>query len=274
MPACSARRSSGRWPRSSPSTPTTRRSRAANDTEFGLVAYVYTTDLNRALRMSEGLETGMVGLNQGMVSNPAAPFGGIKESGYGREGGTGGHRGVPRGQVHLHQAGRLAGSFSVAGEQAQRHARARSASSGRWVGSAIATMRSARSAGRHAPQIGDAVLGDDHVDVEAGGGDDLGRVHDGGAAGSKADPRATIERPPGDRLAPVQKSGWPPGPEIGRARPALHVGGPVQGDLQRRVDGDQPVEGGEGAEVVGEAHRDHPQTPFGDEPAQRRLPHR
>jgi succinate-semialdehyde dehydrogenase/glutarate-semialdehyde dehydrogenase len=60
---------------------------AANDTEFGLVAYVYTRDLKRALRVVEGLETGMVGLNQGMVSNPAAPFGGIKQSGFGREGG-------------------------------------------------------------------------------------------------------------------------------------------------------------------------------------------
>ncbi len=60
---------------------------AANDTEFGLVAYVYTRDVKRALRVVEGLETGMVGLNQGLVSNPAAPFGGIKQSGFGREGG-------------------------------------------------------------------------------------------------------------------------------------------------------------------------------------------
>jgi len=60
---------------------------AANDTEFGLVAYVFTGNLKRALRVVEGLETGMVGLNQGMVSNPAAPFGGIKQSGFGREGG-------------------------------------------------------------------------------------------------------------------------------------------------------------------------------------------
>jgi succinate-semialdehyde dehydrogenase/glutarate-semialdehyde dehydrogenase len=61
---------------------------AANDTEFGLVAYVFTRDLKRALRVVEGLETGMVGLNQGMVSNAAAPFGGIKQSGFGREGGV------------------------------------------------------------------------------------------------------------------------------------------------------------------------------------------
>jgi succinate-semialdehyde dehydrogenase/glutarate-semialdehyde dehydrogenase len=60
---------------------------AANNTEYGLVAYVYTRDLKRALRVCEGLETGMVGLNQGMVSNPAAPFGGVKQSGFGREGG-------------------------------------------------------------------------------------------------------------------------------------------------------------------------------------------
>ncbi|MBV8940229.1 MAG: NAD-dependent succinate-semialdehyde dehydrogenase [Solirubrobacterales bacterium] len=60
---------------------------AANDTEYGLVAYVYTRDLKQALRVVEGLQTGMVGLNQGMVSNAAAPFGGIKQSGFGREGG-------------------------------------------------------------------------------------------------------------------------------------------------------------------------------------------
>jgi succinate-semialdehyde dehydrogenase/glutarate-semialdehyde dehydrogenase len=60
---------------------------AANNTQYGLVAYVYTNDLKRALRVVEGLETGMVGLNQGMVSNPAAPFGGVKQSGFGREGG-------------------------------------------------------------------------------------------------------------------------------------------------------------------------------------------
>src|SRR6266540_2751408 len=60
---------------------------AANDTEYGLVAYVYTRDLKRAFRVVEGLETGMVGLNQGIVSNPAAPFGGVKASGFGREGG-------------------------------------------------------------------------------------------------------------------------------------------------------------------------------------------
>ena len=60
---------------------------AANRTEYGLVAYIFTRDLSRALRVSEGIETGMVGLNQGVVSNPAAPFGGVKQSGFGREGG-------------------------------------------------------------------------------------------------------------------------------------------------------------------------------------------
>jgi succinate-semialdehyde dehydrogenase / glutarate-semialdehyde dehydrogenase len=60
---------------------------AANDTEYGLVAYVYTSDVKRAIRVCEKLETGMVGLNQGIVSNPAAPFGGVKQSGFGREGG-------------------------------------------------------------------------------------------------------------------------------------------------------------------------------------------
>jgi succinate-semialdehyde dehydrogenase/glutarate-semialdehyde dehydrogenase len=59
----------------------------ANGTEYGLVAYVYTRDQARALRVSEALEFGMVGLNQGIVSNPAAPFGGVKQSGFGREGG-------------------------------------------------------------------------------------------------------------------------------------------------------------------------------------------
>jgi succinate-semialdehyde dehydrogenase / glutarate-semialdehyde dehydrogenase len=60
---------------------------AANRTEYGLVSYVYTRDLQRAFRVVEGIETGMVGLNQGVVSNPAAPFGGVKQSGFGREGG-------------------------------------------------------------------------------------------------------------------------------------------------------------------------------------------
>ncbi len=61
---------------------------AANDTEYGLVAYLYTRDLNRAFRVAEKLETGMLGLNQGVVSNAGAPFGGVKASGIGREGGN------------------------------------------------------------------------------------------------------------------------------------------------------------------------------------------
>lgn len=60
---------------------------AANGSEYGLAAYLYTRDLKRALRVSEALETGMIGLNQGSVSDPAAPFGGVKQSGIGREGG-------------------------------------------------------------------------------------------------------------------------------------------------------------------------------------------
>jgi succinate-semialdehyde dehydrogenase/glutarate-semialdehyde dehydrogenase len=59
----------------------------ANGTEFGLIAYAYTNDLRRALRVAEGLESGLVGLNAGVISNPAAPFGGVKASGFGREGG-------------------------------------------------------------------------------------------------------------------------------------------------------------------------------------------
>ncbi|MEU1575520.1 NAD-dependent succinate-semialdehyde dehydrogenase [Streptomyces collinus] len=61
---------------------------AANDTEFGLASYLFTQNLDRALRVAERLESGMIGLNTGLVSNPAAPFGGIKQSGLGREGGT------------------------------------------------------------------------------------------------------------------------------------------------------------------------------------------
>jgi succinate-semialdehyde dehydrogenase/glutarate-semialdehyde dehydrogenase len=59
----------------------------ANDTEYGLVSYVCTSDLARGLRVAEALDCGMVGLNRGVVSDPAAPFGGTKQSGIGREGG-------------------------------------------------------------------------------------------------------------------------------------------------------------------------------------------
>jgi succinate-semialdehyde dehydrogenase / glutarate-semialdehyde dehydrogenase len=58
----------------------------ANDTEYGLVAYIYTRDLGRGMRVSERLDFGMIGLNRGLVSDPAAPFGGMKQSGIGREG--------------------------------------------------------------------------------------------------------------------------------------------------------------------------------------------
>jgi succinate-semialdehyde dehydrogenase / glutarate-semialdehyde dehydrogenase len=64
----------------------------ANDTEHGLVAYVYTRDLRRGMAVGEALETGMIGLNRGVVSDPAAPFGGVKQSGIGREGGHHGLR--------------------------------------------------------------------------------------------------------------------------------------------------------------------------------------
>jgi succinate-semialdehyde dehydrogenase / glutarate-semialdehyde dehydrogenase len=58
----------------------------ANDSEMGLAGYIYTRDLARGLRVSERLEVGMIGLNRGLVSDPAAPFGGVKQSGLGREG--------------------------------------------------------------------------------------------------------------------------------------------------------------------------------------------
>lgn len=58
----------------------------ANDTEYGLAAYFYTSDLARAFRVSDGLKYGMVGVNEGMITTEVAPFGGVKESGLGREG--------------------------------------------------------------------------------------------------------------------------------------------------------------------------------------------
>ncbi|MEP9363102.1 NAD-dependent succinate-semialdehyde dehydrogenase [Nocardioides sp. CN2-186] len=61
--------------------------RQANDTEYGLASYAYTRDLNRTIRLAESLEFGMIGINTGLISNPAAPFGGVKQSGFGREGG-------------------------------------------------------------------------------------------------------------------------------------------------------------------------------------------
>ena len=58
----------------------------SNDTEFGLACYIYTRDINRAWRVAEVLECGMVGINEGLISTEVAPFGGIKQSGLGREG--------------------------------------------------------------------------------------------------------------------------------------------------------------------------------------------
>ena len=65
----------------------TRPSALANDTEYGLVGYAFTRDLARGQRLIESLQTGMMGLNMGVISNAAAPFGGVKQSGIGREGG-------------------------------------------------------------------------------------------------------------------------------------------------------------------------------------------
>ncbi|HNM86504.1 MAG TPA: NAD-dependent succinate-semialdehyde dehydrogenase [Mycobacterium sp.] len=62
--------------------------KAANDTDYGLASYIYTQSLDRALRVAESIESGMVGVNRGIISDAAAPFGGVKESGFGREGGT------------------------------------------------------------------------------------------------------------------------------------------------------------------------------------------
>ena len=86
-PGWCARRSSARSHRSARSATDEEAVERANDTEYGLVAYVFTQDLSRTIKVSEALEFGMVGINQGVVSNPAAPFGGVKHSGFGREGG-------------------------------------------------------------------------------------------------------------------------------------------------------------------------------------------
>jgi succinate-semialdehyde dehydrogenase/glutarate-semialdehyde dehydrogenase len=59
----------------------------ANNTEYGLISYVYSSNLGRALRAAEGIESGMVAINRGVISDPSAPFGGYKQSGLGREGG-------------------------------------------------------------------------------------------------------------------------------------------------------------------------------------------
>ena len=85
--------------------------RWANDTEYGLVSYLYTGDLRRALRVSEALEAGMVGVNRGIVSDPAAPFGGVKQSGLGREGGHDGLLEFTEIQVHRGRLVRIDSDF-------------------------------------------------------------------------------------------------------------------------------------------------------------------
>ena len=70
---------------------------------MGLTGYVYTGDLARGLRVCERLEVGMIGLNRGLVSDPAAPFGGVKQSGLGPRGRLRGHRRVPRDHLRRHR---------------------------------------------------------------------------------------------------------------------------------------------------------------------------
>ena len=80
------RRPSARSRRSTASRPKHELLELANDTEFGLAAYFYSRDIGRIWRVAEGLESGIVGINVGIISNEVAPFGGMKESGIGREG--------------------------------------------------------------------------------------------------------------------------------------------------------------------------------------------
>ena len=83
---CARRKPSARWRRSSSSRPSRKRSQAANDTEFGLASYFYSRDVGRIFRVSEALEYGMVGINVGIIATEHVPFGGVKQSGLGREG--------------------------------------------------------------------------------------------------------------------------------------------------------------------------------------------
>ena len=85
----------------------------ANDTEFGLAAYFYARDIGRVWRVAEGLESGIVGINTGIISTEVAPFGGVKESGIGREGSKYGIEDYPRDQIPVH--GRLSPAAYRAG---------------------------------------------------------------------------------------------------------------------------------------------------------------
>ena len=80
------RRSSDPSRRSSPGATDEELLDLVNASEYGLAAYVFSRDLQRALRLAEAIDAGMVGINRGLVSDPAAPFGGVKQSGLGREG--------------------------------------------------------------------------------------------------------------------------------------------------------------------------------------------
>ena len=91
-PTWAARRFSVPWRRSTVSRARQRSVAAANDTEYGLAAYIYTRDIGRGMRVASKVEAGMIALNRGLVSDPAAPFGGVKQSGLGREGGQ--HHGI------------------------------------------------------------------------------------------------------------------------------------------------------------------------------------
>ena len=96
---------------------------AANDTEYGLAAYIYTRVAGPGAARGRGVESGMVGVNRGVISDAAAPFGGVKESGFGREGGFGGHRGVPRHEVH--RADQVAAALSRADAKGPRRSACR-----------------------------------------------------------------------------------------------------------------------------------------------------
>ncbi len=87
----------------------------ANDTEYGLVAYLYTKDIGRGMRVSEKLDFGMIGLNRGLVSDPAAPFGGMKQSGPRPRRRPRRHDGVPRDAICLGELVEFIGRLGVLG---------------------------------------------------------------------------------------------------------------------------------------------------------------